>query len=171
MKNFTNPEIEIDSLPRHEEVGFQPVSKKLLKKNLIQIAITGFVFLVGWAVLAFWVEILLVRVFSLLFVFCLFGYWVWNAVKLQKTYGFALRERDILYRRGFIVNKITVIPFNRIQHVSINRDIWDKRLKLSTLNIFTAGGSGSDIGIPGLEPELALKLKDSLAKKVSGDER
>lgn len=89
---------------------------------------------------------------------------------MQQTYAYALREKDILYRRGFILNKITVVPFNRIQHVTINRDIWDKRLNLSTLNIFTAGGSGSDIRIPGLEPELAMDLKDSLAKKIAVDD-
>jgi membrane protein YdbS with pleckstrin-like domain len=170
MEKFSNPEIQIDSLPKHAEVEFHPISKSYLKKSLIQIGILCCAFLAGWVVLAFWVQILFVQIFSLVFILCLFGYWFWNAVKMQKTYGYALREKDILYRRGFIVNKITVIPFNRIQHVSINRDIWDKRLNLSTLNIFTAGGSGSDIRIPGLEPELALRLKDSLAKKVSDDE-
>lgn len=170
MEHFTNPEISIDSLPRHTEVEFHPISRRYLKKSLIQIGVMCAFFLLGWGIFAFWVPLLILQISSLIFLFCLFGFWFWNTVKMQQTYAYALREKDILYRRGFILNKITVVPFNRIQHVTINRDIWDKRLNLSTLNIFTAGGSGSDIRIPGLEPELAMDLKDSLAKKIAVDD-
>lgn len=170
MEHFTNPEIPIDSLPRHTEVEFHPISRRYLKKSLIQIGIMCVVFLFVWGIFALWVNILILQTSSLIFLFCLFGYWFWNTLKLQNIYGYALREKDILYRRGFILNKITVVPFNRIQHVSINRDILDKRLNLSSLNIFTAGGSGSDIRIPGLDPQLAMDLKDSLTKKITADD-
>ena len=85
----------------------------------------------------------------------------------QKNMGYALREHDIAFKRGFLFEKITIIPFNRIQHISTSESMLDKFFKISNLNIFTAGGSGSDIDIPGLSPELAAKLKNKVANHLS----
>lgn len=169
MENFTNPEINIASLPDYEEVNFQPISKKYLVKSLIQTSGFMLVILIAWALL-FYIEWTPYIFLILILVLIWFGFLFWNVFKLQKTYGFALREKDILYRRGFLVNKITVVPFNRIQHVSTTRGVLDKYLGIATLNIFTAGGSGSDIKIPGLTPDLALRMKESLSTKLTADD-
>ena len=104
------------------------------------------------------------------FVLVAFIFRFWNNYKLLQSLGYAVREKDIIYKRGFIFNKTTVIPFNRVQHASISRGIWDKLLGISSLNIFTAGGGASDISIPGLEPEMAVQLKEAIAVKISNDE-
>ncbi len=169
MENFTNESVDISSLPNYEEVDFRPISRKYLIKTLLQT--TGFfaVLLIGCGVL-FYLEWNSTYIFGILLVILVwFAFMFWNVFKLQKNYGFALREKDILYRRGFIVNKTTVIPFNRVQHVSTTRGILDKKLGIATLEIFTAGGSGSDIKIPGLEPDLALRLKEAVSKKLAAD--
>jgi len=170
MENFTNKTIDIALLPQFEEVAFQPISKSyLIKSNLQNLAFLC-VALIGWAV-AFYFDINQIQLILLLIGIVLyFGFKFWNISRLQKNYGFALREKDILYRRGYLVNKTTVVPFNRIQHASISRDVLDKMLKISTLEIFTAGGSGSDIRIPGLAPDLALRLKEALAAKLTENE-
>jgi hypothetical protein len=170
MENFTNKSIDIASLPQFEEVAFQPISKGyLIKSNLQNLAFLC-VAMIGWAV-AFYFDISQIQLILLLIGIVLyFGFKFWNISRLQKNYGFALREKDILYRRGYLVNKTTVVPFNRIQHASISRDVLDKMLKISTLKVFTAGGSGSDIGIPGLAPDLALRLKEALAAKLTENE-
>ncbi|HET8810271.1 MAG TPA: PH domain-containing protein [Flavobacteriaceae bacterium] len=163
MQDFTNNSIDLASLPDYREVDFRSISKKYLTKSLLQLGITFLVLLAGWAMLFFFEISNLFRLLSLGILLAFFAFFFWNMVQLQKKYGFALREKDILYRRGFLVNKITVVPFNRIQHVSTTRGILDKKLGIATLNIFTAGGSGSDIKIPGLEPELAFRLKEAVA--------
>ena len=66
-----------------------------------------------------------------------------------------------------LFEKITIIPFNRIQHISTSVGILDKFFKIANLNIFTAGGSGSDINIPGLTPEIAARLKDKIAHHLT----
>jgi len=170
MENFTNKSIDIASLPQFEEVDFQPISKNyLIKSNLLNLVFLC-VAMIGWAV-AFYFDIKQIQLVLLLIgIVFYFGFKFWNISRLQKNYGFALREKDILYRRGYLVNKTTVVPFNRIQHASITRDVLDKMLKISTLEIFTAGGSGSDISIPGLAPDLALRLKEALAVKLTANE-
>ena len=171
MDNFTNNSIDIASLPQFEEVAFQPISKAyLIKSNLQNLAFLC-VAMIAWAALIYF-EIInhtqLVLILTGIAVY--FGFKFWNIAQLQKNYGFALREKDILYKRGYLVNKTTVVPFNRIQHASISRDVLDKMLRISSLQIFTAGGSGSDISIPGLGPDLALRLKEVLAAKISANE-
>jgi len=170
MENFTNKTIDIASLPQFEEVAFQPISKAYLLKSNLQNLVFLCVAMIGWAVL-FYFELTQIQLIVLLIGIVLyFGFKFWNISRLQKNYGFALREKDILYKRGYLVNKTTVVPFNRIQHASISRDVLDKMLRISSLKIFTAGGSGSDISIPGLAPDLALRLKEALAAKLTANE-
>jgi len=170
MENFTNKSIDIASLPQFEEVAFQPISKSYLIKSNLQTLVFLCVAMIAWAV-SFYFDLNRIQLILLLIGIVLyFGFKFWNIFMLQKNYGFALREKDILYRRGYLVNKTTVVPFNRMQHASISRDVLDKMLKISTLKIFTAGGSGSDIIIPGLAPDLALRLKEALAVKLTENE-
>lgn len=169
MEIFTNPSVDITSLPDYKKVDFQPISQNYLKKSLIQTFLFILCVLICWGFL-FFLEWNSTYIYTILFFIIFWAFFsCWNVFKLQKKYGFALREKDILYRRGFIVNKITVIPFNRIQHVSTTRGILDKSFGIANLKIYTAGGSGSDISIPGLHPDLALQLKEAVSKKLSED--
>jgi membrane protein YdbS with pleckstrin-like domain len=167
--SFENKRIAIDTLPRYQEVELTGVSKKLLIKNLIQISVWFVIILLFCSYIFYYTEENFIISIVAIAAFLLFSFLYFNAWKMQKIYGYALRDRDIIYRKGFFVTKTTVISFNRIQHVSISRGVLDKMLGIATLSIFTAGGSGSDISIPGLEPELAQTLKEALVIKISED--
>ncbi len=171
MENFSNNEIDLGSLPNYEAVNFNPISTQYLKKVLVEFGIFLLIALIVIAGLLYY-KIETYYIYSgIVFFVLFFGFKLWNSIKMQEEYGYAIREKDVLYRRGYIISRTTVVPFNRIQHATISRGILDKFFGIATLNIFTAGGSGSDIQIPGLEPELAVRLKESLAKKISEDER
>lgn len=167
MENFSNNSIDLASLPQYQNVEFHPISGKYLLKSNIQTGIFLIFVLIGLAAMYYYGFSFNSLVFAITGIILFFGFRFWNNYKVQRNYGYALREKDILYRRGFFVNSITVIPFNRVQHASISRDALDKLLDISSVQIFTAGGSGSDISIPGLKPELALQLKEALAVKLS----
>ncbi|TDN87568.1 hypothetical protein DET49_11116 [Salegentibacter sp. 24] len=169
-KEFSNKQVDLTSLPRYESVDFSSVSPKYLIKLHIQTGIFMLVLLIGLGV--FWFFQLNLLQVAIIFTILILAFVLrfWNNYKLLQSLGFALREKDIIYKRGFIFNKATVIPFNRVQHASISRGVWDKVLGISSLNIFTAGGSGSDITIPGLEPEKAVRLKEAIAVKITQDE-
>ncbi len=170
MDNFSNPEIDIAGLPHFEAVHFHPISKEYLKKSLLELAISLGFLLVGLGFFIYFQPIPILNYLAILLLFLIFAFRIWNVIKMQEKYGYSLRAKDIIYKRGFIFSRTTVVPFNRIQHATISRGVLDKFFGIATLNIFTAGGSGSDIQIPGLEPELAARLKESLAKKISEDE-
>ncbi len=167
MENFSNHSIDINSLPNFEEVEFRSISSKYLIKSNIQTTIFLVIVLAGWAVFFYYQASMTNLIYGMIAIFLFFSFRFWNNYMVQKTYGYALREKDILFKRGFFVNTTTIVPFNRIQHVSVSRDAVDKLLNISSVQVFTAGGSGSDINIPGLQPDLAVKLKEGLANKLT----
>ena len=80
--------------------------------------------------------------------------------------GFAFRQHDVLFRRGVIATNTIVIPYNRIQHVSLHEGIVSRFFGLAKIEIFTAGGSSSDIEIPGILKEEAENIKQLLMGKI-----
>lgn len=164
--DWQNESVETGKLPRIEEVPFQKHPRRYMGYRRIQtsifwafpilgvlipaIVVPGeWIFYVGTPVLIFTV---------LSFATIPIGY---------RKRSYALRERDITYKKGWLFNSIVTIPFNRIQHTEISRGPLERKFELSTLKIYTAGGSTSDLSIPGLEVEEATQLKDYVAKKVA----
>lgn len=166
---FKNNQISIPGLPTVEGISFDKLSGKHLLKQHISTSISLAIVLgIAGAVFFYFPGFykgyfpVVVGLLILLFLWNYFNNWQW-----QKRSGYALRERDVLFKRGYIMEKTTVIPFNRIQHVSTERGLLDKLLGISTLKVFTAGGSGSDISIPGLTPDLASSLKEALSARIN----
>lgn len=84
--------------------------------------------------------------------------------------GYAVRQRDIIYKSGWLNRRMTTVPFSRVQHVDVHQNILERGFNLSTLNVYTAGGQASDLSIPGLLPDTSEKLKTFLLQTVSEDE-
>jgi len=89
--------------------------------------------------------------------------WPYRAVPRM---GYAVRERDLLYRSGVLWRKVTAIPFNRIQHVEKDTSPLDRRLQLANLKIFTAGGAGGDLKIHGLSDDVAERVRGFLLDRI-----
>ena len=100
----------------------------------------------------------------------LLGFFIFTSFKGHQHKGYALRERDIIYKKGWIWRSTTVVPFNRIQHTEIDQGPIERMFGLSKLKVFTAGGASSDLKIPGLLPETANRLKDFIQLKAGKDE-
>ena len=100
----------------------------------------------------------------------LFGLSMWMVEKNYQVTGYALRQRDIVYQTGVISRAITTIPFKRIQHCEITEGPIQKLLKLASLKIYTAGGSGSDLTISGLHKEDAARVKEFITGKIDTED-
>ncbi len=83
-----------------------------------------------------------------------------------KRRGFALREKDVIYKSGIISETTTIIPLNRIQHVALNEGVFSRFFNLGTLQIYTAGGSSGEIHIAGIPIEQAKTIKEALVKRL-----
>ena len=84
--------------------------------------------------------------------------------------SYAIRERDIIYRRGLLSTNTTIIPFTRIQHVALNEGFIARYYGLAQLQIYTAGGSSSDLKISGLSKEDAEKIKSVILLQIGKKE-
>lgn len=167
LEHFTNQSLALEDLPQYETIKFSPISKNLRSKSLVQLSILTLLFIAGagfyfykegfeevsWLIMGLIILFLIIRFI--------------DVILKQSRYGYAIREMDILFKSGYISSKIIIIPFNRIQHSAINRSFFDKIFGISSLKIYTAGGSGSDMSIPGLLPEEAIQLNQLISFKIS----
>ncbi|RXG16258.1 hypothetical protein DSM03_103444 [Leeuwenhoekiella aestuarii] len=164
---FTNAPVDLETLPDYQQLTYKTVSKMRLYKVWAILAIFFVLIAIGLYFLREATDVPMLIPGLITGFIIIFGLLFLYQFMLQKKLGYALRERDIAYKRGFLFEKITVIPFNRIQHISTSAGALDKIFKIANLNIFTAGGAGSDINIPGLPPELAARLKDKVANHLT----
>ena len=169
MENFTNETLDTSQLPKFEEVAFTALHPKYLLVVLIGLLRTiAMLVLIPTVVSMFkheffsgriWLILgIIIPIFSILLV-------VFSSIGFKKK-GFAFREHDVLYRYGIIATNTIVIPYNRVQHVALHEGLVSRYFGLAKIEIFTAGGSSSDIEIPGIEKEQAENIKQLLMGKI-----
>lgn len=164
--SFKNNQINSLNLPDYRTVDFEPISRRQLTKALLLwffgllVVTTGGILWIYYSYNPY-LQLVVLSLLSFIYAFQFIIIW-----KKQSRYGYALREKDLVYKRGFLIEQITVIPFNRVQHVSTSQGVLDRFFSIARLQLFTAGGSGSDINIPGLPPQLARQMKERIVQKV-----
>ena len=168
---FENPSIEINELPSTEALDFKKLDPRYLTVKIVNHTIffsfsglglvlfawlrDGFPFnLVYLILLGAWVVIYLIT--------------LWYMIKAFQFKGYVLRERDIIYRKGWLWSSTTIVPFNRIQHCELSQGPFEKTYNSAKLNIFTAGGQSSDLRLPGLKKEEAARIKEFLVNQING---
>ena len=66
------------------------------------------------------------------------------------------------------MNKLTTVAYNRIQHIEVSSGLIERKLDLATLSIYTAGDSGSDLVIRGLNNVEANRITAFLSARMNG---
>ena len=170
---FENAEIGVDALPKVDDVEWQSMDPAFVRRQLTEALIALAITIAGIAALH---GILSVALADENVDFSLGWLWLlpvalaiplitWPIVSVPRK-GYAVRERDILYKSGVFWRSVTAIPFNRIQHVEKSSTPLDRRFNLATLQLFTAGGSGGDLKIHGLPAKAAEKLRFFILEKI-----
>jgi hypothetical protein len=173
MENFTNSILLPENLPEIESNTFNLLDKKYLRILLLQNLILYL--LLSGALVIF---LLLTEQKPPIFITLSVSLVIVLAVGLSMAIivlgfpkkGYLVREKDVSFQKGLITYKLTTVPFNRIQHVEVNQGILAKMYGLSSVKIYTAGGTSSDLVIPGLPVDDAQKLKAFLSEKISEHE-
>jgi len=78
-----------------------------------------------------------------------------------RSIGYALRDDDLLFRRGILYQRFVSVPYGRMQLVDINRGPVARWLGLSELKFVTAAAA-TGVVIPGLLEADAEELRDTL---------
>jgi hypothetical protein len=166
---FENTEIPLESLPSVDDVSWQPIARSYLAELIAGHAITLAIVLTaafgGTALGIIDAPASLVRGIALYAAVHLLVVAVWSPLSVRCR-GYALREHDLLYRLGVLRRKLIAIPFNRIQHVETTSGVTERLFGLATLVVYTAGGSGGDLKIRGLETERAHRLREHILRRA-----
>lgn len=173
MENL-NPIISIEDLPKIEEVEYQRLAKVYKRVRVVE----TFAFLMA----------ILVGILVLWYFFPKWGifkhrYWIggiWLAyaiyryisIYIQFSYtGYALRDKDIIYRTGFLVRKVKSFPLSRIQHSSVQSNFIERMFGLASVSVFTAGNASDDLVIRGIETETAEKINQWVTQKIEENDQ
>lgn len=170
-KADSNKQVLTNNLPDINQVQSEKIGLKLWKKTLVLHIVWSVVFFIIGVITYFVVKnteqfalyFLIVGIFYLLF--CILTgytkYLSWESMR------YSLRENDISFEKGWFWNRKVVVPFNRIQHITVVETAIDRIFNIAQLNIFTAGGQNSDLNIQGLDPDVALRIRDFVLRKTT----
>lgn len=170
MNEFTNNPIEINFLPKFEEVKLNSLNSKYVYVLLINLVLILILVIAGFLALFFlkqnsFTYSIWAAVFIGILLFFI-GLIVFVKLSFHRK-GYAFRTHDVIYKSGLISQTTTIIPFNRVQHVALHQGFISRNLGLASIELFTAGGSSSDLKIPGILLEDAQKIKNLVSQKIN----
>jgi hypothetical protein len=84
------------------------------------------------------------------------------ALRRYSAWGYSERAEDLLVRRGVMVQRLSVVPYGRMQFVDVVAGPLERRFGLATVRLHTAAAA-SDARVPGLPADEAERLRDRLA--------
>jgi len=167
---FSNEQLDISHLPQVSELIFEKLQKSYLNVMLLRFAFFSVIFLLTLVVLY------IIQPFDdvpslayLIFLGVGILYTIWRYIVIIKGFdnkAFALRDKDVVYKTGWLWKSMTTTPFNRVQHISIEQGPIERNWNLARLKLFTAGGNSSDLSIPGLDYNMAQELKEYITRKT-----
>lgn len=88
---------------------------------------------------------------------------------VYRSFGWSLREHDLLVQRGVVFRRTAAFPLDRIQHVDLRQGPLERGQGLARLTVYTAAGPSADGTIPGLALAEAEQLRDRLIRRGGDD--
>ncbi|MVO09953.1 PH domain-containing protein [Flavobacterium sp. TP390] len=170
MEDFTNKTLNISALPKFEETQLQPLEKKYFFVMVLQRSLFYMMLLGVLLVIYFmnskdsFLEDKLMYFLGIWSFLVLFGI-LYLRISFTKK-GFALREHDVIFKSGVVSETTVIVTNNRVQHVALHQGLLSRYFGLASIELFTAGGSSSDLKINGLLLEDAKKIKESVSEKI-----
>lgn len=168
MKIHTNLPLTWQELPRHEALDLQRVEPAFLKVLYLQRGLWTLLLVAGAAGVFFLsseTRKSLYYAAASVVILIQFVIGIFLARKRYQNMGFALRTHDLVYRNGWLFEKLHVVPLIKVQHCQVKKGPLERRYGLSALRVYTAGVSGADLVLEGLTDEQALTMKDWLLQK------
>lgn len=168
MKPFSNSQILISELPDWQDVQFELISSKYKTVVLIRYLILILIFVAIVCALYFANDdesnfnllYVILGGFSFLLFLLIFNIWSLS------YWGYALREKDLLYRSGIFSNSVTIIPFKQVQHVDITEGALSRLFGLSSIEVHTAG-AGEGLKIPGIDRSKVNVIQEFISHKIN----
>ncbi|RBQ11964.1 PH domain-containing protein [Pedobacter miscanthi] len=164
---FTNQTVDLDQLPRYEEISLKQPHPSYWKIICINMVIFFVVLGIGTGLILFFVDEIRLNAVWIVPLYFILAVILFLIYRLSfKKRGYAVRTHDVIYKSGIIAESTTIVPLNRIQHIELNEGIFSRIFKLGSLQVFTAGGQSGHIHISGIAINEAKSIRDLLLKKL-----
>ena len=166
---YNNPHIPIAAIPQYQEIPLQSIEpdyKKVLRFNwtIAYLFITGLtvlIFITNEKIQKAWIITLAVFVFmssiALVIASIEIGF---------KNRSWALRDKDIIFKKGWLFQRTHIVPFAKVQHCILKTGPVGRRYNLASLRFMTAASHQRDISINGLSLEDAEKIKEHARQAI-----
>jgi len=105
----------------------------------------------------------LAALITLAVVFALGAALSWFVRRRYGAWRYQERHEDLIVARGVMVQRLSVVPYGRMQFVEVTAGPVERLFQLSTVKLHTAAAA-SDARIPGLERAEAARLRDRLTE-------
>jgi len=105
----------------------------------------------------------LAALLTLAVVFALGAVLSWFVRRRYRAWRYQERHEDLIVARGVMVQRLSVVPYGRMQFVEVTAGPIERLFQLSTVKLHTAAAA-SDARIPGLERAEAARLRDRLTE-------
>ena len=102
-------------------------------------------------------------IISVVVVLLLGALWSWFLRRRFRAWRYQERDEDLIVARGVMVQRLSVVPYGRMQFVEVTAGPIERMFQLSTVKLHTAAAA-SDARIPGLEQAEAARLRDRLTE-------
>ncbi len=166
---FSNQQIDTQNLPSIEEVHLEPLEADYLTTQRIAVGLGTLFIIIAAAIFYFFVDkasespALYISFGGLMLLMMIL--YIGNLISFRKK-GYALREKDVLYRSGWLVQRTRILPLNRVQHVSVQSGPIERRFGLGSVSLYTAGSENADFSIKGLKEEKAQQIKEWITNQL-----
>ena len=87
----------------------------------------------------------------------------WFVRRRYRAWRYQERHEDLIVGRGVMVQRLSVVPYGRMQFVEVTAGPVERLFHLATVKLHTAAAA-SDARIPGLETAEAARLRDRLTE-------
>ncbi|HEY1139213.1 MAG TPA: PH domain-containing protein [Lysobacter sp.] len=98
------------------------------------------------------------------------GFGLWLGFRQFRHVAWRLDGDGLAIRRGRLYQRETRVPVTRVQHLDLKRGPWQRRRRLATLIVHTAGTRHSAVTLPHLDAEDAERLRDVLGRQIDRDD-
>ena len=84
-------------------------------------------------------------------------------------WGYAVDAECLRVSRGYLFHTDTIVPFVRVQHIDVGQGPLERLCGVAHLVVHTAGTHNSIVTLPGLAPDTAAELRDTIRSSIQTD--
>ena len=89
--------------------------------------------------------------------------------RIYRRIGYALGAKSLRIVKGWLFHTDTIVPFVRVQHIDVARGPLEKIFGTASLIVHTPGTHNSVVTLPGLEPDRANEIRETIRAQIKTD--